>query len=298
MVIAAASGALRIVIPPLVRRRPLSGAHRLSVPRSTVLHTPRRTLPLHSPQEVETVLRLIADGWNNCQIYRATRIPVSTIRTWRHGHVPRIRPRDSYGIGRRPSSCPRCDISPLDEPAYAYLLGLYLGDGHIVKCPRAYRLEIVQDARYAQLINLAHAGIARVLPDNRRVGRVAKPGCVVIYAYWQHWPCLFPQHGPGRKHDRRIALQLWQQDVVAAYPRQLLRGLIHSYGCRAINWVRKRKYACPRYFFTNTSTDILQIFRDACDAVGIRHRNTKPTAISVARKEDVAALDAFIGPKQ
>jgi hypothetical protein len=31
-----------------------------------------------------------------------------------------------------------------------------------------------------------------------------------VSSYWKHWPCLFPQHGPGRKHERRIALVPWQ----------------------------------------------------------------------------------------
>ena len=29
---------------------------------------------------------------------------------------------------------------------------------------------------------------------------------------WKHWPCLFPQHGPGRKHERKIRLEAWQRD--------------------------------------------------------------------------------------
>ncbi|HYZ12653.1 MAG TPA: hypothetical protein VFA08_03495 [Actinomycetota bacterium] len=64
-----------------------------------------------------------------------------------------------------------------------------------------------------------------------------------------------------------------------------------------INRVQKRKYAYPRYFFTNTSMDILQIFRDTWDAIGVLHQDTKPTTISVARRDAVATLDTFIGPK-
>jgi len=45
------------------------------------------------------------------------------------------------------------------------------------------------------------------------------------------------------------------------------------------------------------SEDILQIFRVACDQIGVAHRNSKPNTISVARRADVAALDRFIGPK-
>lgn len=61
--------------------------------------------------------------------------------------------------------------------------------------------------------------------------------------------------------------------------------------------MRDGRYAYPRYFFTNNSTDILQIFRQACDAAQIAHSSSKLDTISIARREAVAALDAFIGPK-
>jgi hypothetical protein len=102
---------------------------------------------------------------------------------------------------------------------------------------------------------------------------------------------------PGRKHHRSIGLEDWQDRIVGSYPRQLLRGLIHSDGCRTINRVRDGRYAYPRYFFTNRSTDILEIFRQACDAAQIAHSSSKLDTISIARREAVAALDAFIGPK-
>ena len=85
--------------------------------------------------------------------------------------------------------------------------------------------------------------------------------------------------------------------IVRSFLRQLLRGLIHSDECRAINRVRNGKYAYPRYFFTNNSADILEIFRQACDAVGISHRDSNVDTFSVARKEAVAALETFIDPK-
>jgi hypothetical protein len=246
---------------------------------------------MHSRYEVERVLSLVAEGWNDCQISRATEINRTTIREWRHQGPPGRR-------WYRDSRCFICDGNPLDEPAYSYLLGIYLGDGYISKEPRTYRLRISQDQRYPELINLARSSIARVLGgDLARVGVVRCVGCVAVSAHWSHWPCLFPQHGPGRKHQRPIVLADWQSAIVQAYPRQLLRGLIHSDGCRVINRVWGDRYRYPRYLFTNTSKDILQIFRDACDAIGVEHRNSKPDTISVARRNSVASVDAFIGPK-
>ena len=33
-----------------------------------------------------------------------------------------------------------------------------------------------------------------------------------VYSFSKHWPCLFPQHEPGRKHERKIELMPWQQN--------------------------------------------------------------------------------------
>jgi hypothetical protein len=241
------------------------------------------------------VLELVSAGLNDSQISRATGISRTTVRTWRRGQIPGRRRRGSRD---RAAGCPRCVAGvSLDEPAYAYLLGLYLGDGHIAAFPRTFRLRIVQDARYPHLIALAGHAMSRILVAGQKVSTVPKPGCVEVGAYWNHWPCLFPQHGAGRKHHRSITLAPWQADIVRRYPRQLIRGLIHSDGCRTINRVIHRRYAYVRYFFTNSSEDIQQIFRDACAAAGIEQRNSKPNTISIARRQDVAALESFIGPK-
>ncbi len=190
-----------------------------------------------------------------------------------------------------------CEGGALDEAAYAYLLGLYLGDGYIVEQARTTALCIVQDARYTDLIRLAAATLERVRGGQTRAGTVRKTGCVEVCAWWKHWPCLFPQHGPGKKHERSMALRGWQRDVVRKYPRQVLRGLLHSDGCRTVNRVGGGRYAYPRYLFGNRSEEILRIFEQACDAVGIRHRRSRPDTVSIARRADVAALDRFVGPK-
>jgi hypothetical protein len=79
----------------------------------------------------------------------------------------------------------------------------------------------------------------------------------------------------------------------------LLRGLIHSDGCRLINKVRVRgvPYEYPRYQFTNLSTDIRAIFIQACDDFDVRWTRSNPVTISVSRSSDVAKLDSVIGPK-
>jgi hypothetical protein len=53
-------------------------------------------------------------------------------------------------------------------------------------------------------------------------------GYTSVVSYWKHWPWLFPQHGPGPKHQRRIDLADWQREIVAEHPDPFVRGLFAS----------------------------------------------------------------------
>jgi hypothetical protein len=114
------------------------------------------------------------------------------------------------------------------------------------------------------------------------------------------WPCLFPQHGPGEKHLRTIRLEHWQWWLVERHPAEFIAGLIHSDGCRAINrvTVRGKQYEYPRYFFSNHSEGILELFTRACGLLGVECRPNRRNSISVAKRSSVEILDDFIGPKR
>jgi hypothetical protein len=75
----------------------------------------------------------------------------------------------------------------------------------------------------------------------------------------------------------------------------LLRGLIHSDGCRFMNTGRGG-WRHPRYAFSNRSAHIRGIFCMACQRLGL-HWTRAPYTIYVSRKADVARLDEFVGPK-
>ena len=186
--------------------------------------------------------------------------------------------------------------------SYAYLLGIYLGDGWLTLGPkRVWRLRVSLDARYPDIIDRSAAAMREV--SGRITGRVLRIGCYEIYSNWKHWLCLFPQHGPGPKHRRAIELAPWQQAIASVYPVELVRGLIHSDGCRAINRITHlrndeiKRYEYVRYFFSNHSTGIQQIFIDTCRAIGVEARPNNRFSISVARRESVAILEACVGPK-
>ena len=56
-------------------------------------------------------------------------------------------------------------------------------------------------------------------------------------------------------------------------------------------------YAYPRYFFSDESPDIRWLFVTACAELGVESRPNRRNSVSVARRESVAILDRFVGPK-
>ena len=193
-----------------------------------------------------------------------------------------------------PPDARACAAAPLTS-AYPYLLGIYLGDGVLSASRRGvWRLRITMDTRYPAINARVASAILEV--GGHRVGAMDRSGCVELGSYWKHWVCLFPQHGAGPKHLRRIELTDWQRSLVARYPDEFLAGLIHSDGCRCVNRVKGREY--PRYFFTNMSEDIRTLFATTCAVLGIECRPAGYKNVSVARRESVALMDRFVGPKQ
>jgi hypothetical protein len=241
---------------------------------------------MRSSAEVERVLELAASGMPRSAIAKTTGIARSTVRDWVAGRTPQRR-----GVGP----------PPVPSGPYAYLLGLYLGDGFIARGPRATSLRIFFDARYPGIIGECVRAIRAVRADNRvLVARRVPTRCVVVQCSSTRWPDLFPQHGPGPKHARRIELTTWQREITREHPQLLIRGLLHSDGCRSLNTVRhgSRAYAYPRYSFSNRSGDIRAILCEHLDLLGIAWRRANEWTISIARREAVAALDAFMGPKR
>ncbi|MGP3751786.1 helix-turn-helix domain-containing protein [Streptomyces sp. IBSNAI001] len=247
-------------------------------------------------------LTLVAQGFSQNSVSKQTGISRAAIRSW----LNRIEPL-GYSRG---AECPRCgDIPrlPDDPAAYSYLLGLYLGDGCVSSAKRGvYSLRIACADAWPGLIDACAEAVQRVRPANK-VCRVQSQGCQYVQSFSKHWPCLFPQHGPGRKHSREIKLEPWQQQIVDAHAWEFVRGLIHSDGCRSTNWttrmvggIRKR-YEYPRYWFTNVSDDIRRLYTDTLDKLGIEWthctRAGKDYNISVARRASVALMDAHVGPK-
>lgn len=186
--------------------------------------------------------------------------------------------------------------------AYAYLLGLYLGDGCIdlMKNGRSYRLRIAQDKKYTNLIEACVKTMNIVLPINK-VCFGSSIGCVMITVHSTHLPHLFPQHAGGVKHKRKITFEDWQWAIIDEFPLEVFRGLYHSDGCRSQNIVKGKNYV--RYMFSNKSEDLIALCKYVCDKIGL-HWTTKKAhykhgsfMVYISRREDVAYLDSVIGAK-
>ncbi len=267
---------------------------------------------MYSPHVRRDAVSLVDSGISHAEVSRRMGINRSTLRAW-----TRDRSLVDKYVGT--DLCPRCQFVsalPRRPDAYGYLLGLYLGDGCLTPAgdhtKGVWRLRVMCSDAWPGLIELCAGSMAAIRPDHK-VSRVPSTGCTEVHSNWKHWPCLFPQHGPGRKHDRTIALEPWQRDIVEEHPEQFVRGLVHSDGSRVLNRIRRslpdggvKHYEYARYHFTNVSADITALFTDALDLLGVPWRvhtikgngsRRDKHVVSVSQRDAVARMDAFVGPK-
>lgn len=256
---------------------------------------------LRSIDDNRRVGYLLAAGKSDREIAEATGIPRRTIWDWRHGRN-QARNRTRHTTHLRYACADNHDFAELPALPYVYLLGLYLGDGCISKNRRGvWCMRIALDAAYPGIVRECQSALEAIFPSKQaRVAERRDCRCIDVSMWSKHWPCLIPQHGPGRKHLRSIALTGWQTEVVEAQRKAFLRGLIHSDGTRVIATERKGNYVrrAPRYAFSNKSEDIKRLFCESCDSLGIRWTRPCDRQIAIYRKASVAILDEFIGPKR
>ena len=111
---------------------------------------------MRSQQEVTDAVTLLRDGLTASDVARRTGIPRSTIRDWRDGRRP-----------RRSLCRVEHDLTRLDEAAYAYLLGMYLGDGCIAARPRGvWILRITLDSIYPGIVAECARAIEAIAPGS------------------------------------------------------------------------------------------------------------------------------------
>lgn len=145
----------------------------------------------------------------------------------------------------------------------------------------------------------------RSSPGGRPTQRPASVGASYVLSISHGWVgAALPQHGPGRKHLRPIEFADWQLELTHRNPEALIRGLIHSDGCRTEDRFntelpsgRVAEYSYVRYFFTNHSEDMRRIFIEHCELLGIRVTQSNRRNLSISHRKSVAILEQIIGPK-
>ncbi len=248
-----------------------------------------------TPDETRAVKSFFGQGLSDYEIARRTDVSLSTIQRWRTRGIPKRGNKKIAHLWR-----------PTEPHIYSYMLGIYLGDGYVAHASAPSPvLEISLDPKYPKIVDECSASIWRPIGVQATASRRKTPRgkAIRLVATSPLWPSVFPQHGPGKKHTREIALESWQQTAVDRFPGQFVRGLIHADGCRTVNRFQitlpsgPRIYAYPRYFFTNLSSDIQGLFCASCDRLGLHWTQSSHKNISVAHRESVALLDAIVGPK-
>lgn len=179
-----------------------------------------------------------------------------------------------------------------NKKIYNFILGLYIGDGCITKNKMSYKIRIVQDSKYQNSIK----EISSVMEIffQKRSSLTQQEGCAVVTIFDKYLPLYFPQHGPGKKHERKIELSQFQLENLDY--ENLMRGLFISDGSY---YLAKKKY--ERYNFTNKSLDIINIFRQCLYHFDISHGfRIKPNGIyivEIQKKSEVMKTKEIVGVK-
>lgn len=199
---------------------------------------------------------------------------------------------DRFGIG--------------DADRYCYLLGVFLGEGTVChRPPDVWSLQIINDRRNRRISAEVLAAMRATFPGSTpRLRASWASESEVLHVAHPAIPRAFPQHGPGRGHTRSTELAGWQRELTRAHPAALVRGLLHSDGCRSINRVRTTllggrvaEYQYVRYYFTNRSEDLRAIFIEHCELLGIRVTRPNGRNLSIAHRDSVAVLEEVAGPQ-
>ena len=208
--------------------------------------------------EVNHILDLYNSGCSQNKIFKTLGIDRGTIRQIIN---------DPQGYLNKATI--KFNLSEINKKSYAFILGVYLGDGCISKThtPNVYRLRIALDNKYKELNEEVISELKILFPNNKIAHYAVENtnGCI-ISVHSSNLLTLFPQHDIGRKHERPIILEDWQKEIVNEFPVDFLKGLIYTDGCF---YLAGGKY--KRCNFTNKSKDIIDLCSDTMNKLNINH---------------------------
>lgn len=258
-------------------------------------------------QEYIKVKELKDKGLSKSQISREMNIPRGTISEWiLYGFCPRAFSENGLKTNRYEEiNIENYFITEELQKAYSHILAVYLSDGYIDKMPHkkdVYRIRFFNDRKYPINTEEWRSNLNALLPKNKCTTRQQeKANCDFVVCYSKYLPILFPQHGPGMKHTRKLELTDWQKKIIQKYPEQFIRGCFQSDGC--IYQHNSGKYSYKKYNYVNKSSDIMDFFLFACECVGIKKEKylSPKRQVFVAQnfsKEDIDILEKIISIKE
>lgn len=237
----------------------------------------------YSIELINEARRLESLNTPKTKIAKELGVPRGTVRYWlQNNGVPQ----------RQPKYPPILEHLEEHKEDYAYLLGLYLGDGDISKVRKTLRLRIFLDSKHVEIEQKVKGALQRVFYKNKTTSYKAhkNSNCKTVYVYYSKIDDYFLPGGLGRKHTRPIVLHDWQTKIIKEVPAPFLVGLIHSDGSRYQS--RGRWF----YNFTNKSKDIIDLFIDTANQLGIKYRvrfvpQAQKYMVEITRKAEVIKLD-------
>ena len=164
---------------------------------------------MRSPEIRAEVLRLVGEGVNDCEVARRLGLPRTTVRDIRRAPDRPVCPRCWHALeAHRPHargatpSCSACTSVTAASRAWG------------ARSACGSRSTARTRASSARRTSCSRAGFPEHTcqrgPCRRRARRRSSASTRT------HLPCLFPQHGPGKKHERPMRLEPWQWACVAA----------------------------------------------------------------------------------
>lgn len=262
----------------------------------------------YTEEQKQQAIFLFENGMNKTKISKELDIPRATIKGWT---TPKYikktdKPRNSY--------IPIVDFDAyLDTPekrkAYSFIMAVYLCDGYIniMKNQRTYSIRLCNDTRYPNNTQEWANNLKILFPEN--VCNIYNPknsNCNQVKLYSRKIIDLFPQHGAGAKHARKLTILDWQMRIISEYPEQFIRGCIQSDGCIYQQIIKNKKggkTSYKRYNFVNKSEDIMDLFLSTLKLVGVNkekywHESRQIFVAQNFPQESIKILEQIISCKE
>ncbi len=148
---------------------------------------------MHADTIFQKAISLLKSGKNPSEVARLIGISRTTIRDWNNLYVKENTPRKKSVV-----VYDRSGWAEVEFRAYAFILGVYLGDGYINKTKdlkngsAVYQLRLFQDPKYIKDINEWQQKLQIIFPDNQVALSLDNNGTRYVRLYSKELPVLFP----------------------------------------------------------------------------------------------------------